>query len=306
MNSSRATAAVLLLGAIAALGSSPSAAGTVGLTWDPSAGAAGYRVYYGPQGGAYDPTPLWSGFGTEAEVDVPDCAAWEFVVTAYNAAGESGYSNPVVTWPRPEVGQITPSVAETLQGGVLTMSVLGSNFHDGGWVEFDPAPCLVGECIIVDQRSIEDLGSCEFLWTFRVTVEPTASGNQPAEARTYALKVVNPSGVADSSASALQVRVNPVRFNVATGSANDITQTRLDGDDLGVYAPSHASCLREAECCQEDVLGRQWCEENTYSRYDPDHDFDGNGQNDGDDLYLWTPVWGTCWQDGQWGAACPE
>ena len=77
-------------------------AGSIGLSWDPSPGATGYRVFYGPAENNYLGAPLWQGAGTLADGRVTttisstaltDCATWHFAVTAYNPAGESDFSN---------------------------------------------------------------------------------------------------------------------------------------------------------------------------------------------------------------------
>ena len=90
----------LSLGCLAALclSSAPVTAGTIGLSWNPSAGASGYRVYYGTAPGEYQPTPIYDGPATSAVIDNPaieGCQTGHFTVTAYNPAGESGFSTPI-------------------------------------------------------------------------------------------------------------------------------------------------------------------------------------------------------------------
>ena len=90
----------------AAMLCSPAVAGTIGLSWDAAAGATGYRVYYGESPGNYLPSPLYEGPATSTTVtsqSLAGCTMWHFAVTAYNGAGESGFSTPVSSWPRPEV-----------------------------------------------------------------------------------------------------------------------------------------------------------------------------------------------------------
>jgi hypothetical protein len=70
-------------------------ADSVTLAWDASSGASGYRLYYGTKSG-----PPYS-----ISVDVLNVTTWTvtglgpgtyyFAVTAYNASGESSYSNEV-------------------------------------------------------------------------------------------------------------------------------------------------------------------------------------------------------------------
>jgi len=67
----------------------------VTLTWNASDGATGYNVYRGTvQGGPYG-TPLCSGTVnlTCRDSTVQKNRTYYYVVTAYNANGESGYSN---------------------------------------------------------------------------------------------------------------------------------------------------------------------------------------------------------------------
>lgn len=71
-------------------------AGELEVEWDPSADAAGYTVYWGPNPGQYT---NWQDVGdvTVATVrNLPDCIPMYIAVTAYNSAGESGYSNEIV------------------------------------------------------------------------------------------------------------------------------------------------------------------------------------------------------------------
>ena len=67
----------------------------VTLTWNASTGADGYNVYRGTvQGGPYA-TPLCTGTAvlTCRDSSVQKHQTYYYVVTAYNANGESGYSN---------------------------------------------------------------------------------------------------------------------------------------------------------------------------------------------------------------------
>jgi PKD repeat protein len=73
----------------------PAAAGQASLAWNASASATvtGYKVHYGTASASYA-THL--DVGNVLSVTVPNLAAgttYFFAVTAYNSAGESGYSN---------------------------------------------------------------------------------------------------------------------------------------------------------------------------------------------------------------------
>jgi len=80
----------------------------VTLAWDPSSGATGYRVYYGPTPGNYTGV-IDAGAQTTATVPASTTnQAYYFVVRAYNAAGEGAPSAEVGAW----VGAVwqTPSL----------------------------------------------------------------------------------------------------------------------------------------------------------------------------------------------------
>lgn len=64
------------------------------LMWDASTGATGYKLYYGSVSGTYTQVV---DVGNVTTYVIPNLApaVYYFVVTAYNANGESGYSNQV-------------------------------------------------------------------------------------------------------------------------------------------------------------------------------------------------------------------
>jgi hypothetical protein len=77
------------------------------LVWDPSTGdVVGYRVYYGTTSVNYT-NNVDVGNVTEYNIDnlpLQEGVTYYFAVKAYNAAGESGFSN-AVTWTQ---GDTTP------------------------------------------------------------------------------------------------------------------------------------------------------------------------------------------------------
>src|SRR5437867_3476178 len=84
-------AVVLGLAAFAGL----SFAGDVGLAWDASTGAAGYKVHFGTASGVYG-TPVDVGINTTYTVTGLAAGTYYFAVTAYNSSGvQSGFSNEV-------------------------------------------------------------------------------------------------------------------------------------------------------------------------------------------------------------------
>jgi len=67
------------------------------LVWDPVQSAQGYRVHWGTSQGTY-PNSVDAGGATQYPLDslpLADSTMYYLTVTAYNAAGESGYSTPV-------------------------------------------------------------------------------------------------------------------------------------------------------------------------------------------------------------------
>jgi len=69
--------------------------GTATLTWDPATSATGYKVYAGTSSNAYG-APVNIGNVTTFQIfSLLSGTTYYFAVTAYNSAGESGYSNEV-------------------------------------------------------------------------------------------------------------------------------------------------------------------------------------------------------------------
>lgn len=75
--------------------------GLVTLSWVPSAGAAYYNIYRGTSPGGEDNTPIATGVTATAFTDtgLPNGTTFYYVVTAANAAGESGPSNETAATP---------------------------------------------------------------------------------------------------------------------------------------------------------------------------------------------------------------
>ena len=83
-------------------------AATITLTWDPSAGATGYRLY-----ASVGDSPLAIVTDTAsvtASATVSTNLPTRFAVTAYNAGGESPFGNIYTNQPPPPVGTpVSPS-----------------------------------------------------------------------------------------------------------------------------------------------------------------------------------------------------
>ena len=117
-----------------------------------------------------------------------------------------------------------------------------------------------------------------------LTVEPTAQGVAPAEVGAFTLTVQNPDQVFGIRADALEIQVNPARFDVNESDAG--TRDRIDGKDTVWLARLFGSRTGDAA-------------------FDPDGDFDGDGWIDGDDLAFIASTLGRCWSGSAWTmAAC--
>lgn len=95
----RAVVAMVALGLWAGLTVFPCMAVTIG--WDRAPGAKGYRVYHGRAPGAYT-NVIEAGSLTALRLDLPKGTNY-IAVKAYNAAGESGFSQEVVYSPPMEL-----------------------------------------------------------------------------------------------------------------------------------------------------------------------------------------------------------
>jgi len=279
-------------------------AGQIGLQWSPAPGASGYRVHLGPSPGTYTST-IDVGNSTETVLStVPNCADSYYAVTAYNAAGESDYSNEVRSWPYPEISSLTPTEVE--QGSQFTMTFRGMNFDPSReWeVVFDPDPCVEDpaapgglDCpMYYDPNDL--VVTCDRV-ELVPSVEPLAPGVRPAPTGTYRMTLRSADGAQQAPTRNFVVDVNALRANVNTESS-PATELRLDGADL-------ASLLRLYNQCDPLVVGSS-CSGADDDNYDPDFDFDGDGRIDGSDLAeMMGARWGGCWNGSSWtAAACPQ
>jgi len=280
--SGRTVAFLVCSFAVVLLCCAPSLAGSVGLSWAPSASATGYRVFYGPSENNYYATPLYDGPATQTTINngaLSGCTTWYFAVVAYNSAGASGYSNSVHGWTRPQVGSVGPT--EVAQGTLAPLTVRGSSFEPGASVEFESA----GSFIENQGGNCDAQCNCEI--DLLATVEPTAPGTRPAEVGSFTVTVSNPSGLSGTRSQAFEITMDPARFDV--NRSDTTTRDRLDGKDLVWLSRLVGSHENDAT-------------------YDPDFDFDGDGWIDGRELsYLVTHNFGGCWNGDDWSvAACPN
>jgi hypothetical protein len=95
----------------------------VTLAWGPSDGAAGYKLYYGTAPRNYTAVVDVGNSTTGRVTNLPVGVPHYFAVTAYNVAGESGYSEEVSftpgSLPPPRVNILPPLVTVELQGATV-------------------------------------------------------------------------------------------------------------------------------------------------------------------------------------------
>ena len=132
----------------------------VRLAWDQSTGANGYRLKWGTATRTYtgdldvgNPCAFDS---TENAVvcrhvltGLPTAANSFIAITAFNAAGESGFSREVQGWPRAEIVLASSNCAAgDPDGAICVMSVTGFNFHPSMLVTIPyPGVTMTGKTI---------------------------------------------------------------------------------------------------------------------------------------------------------------
>jgi len=265
-------AAIAILAACA-----PAIAGTIDLAWDPVAGAAGYRVYYGTSPGNYT---QHKDFTTTAATltNLTDCTTWYVAVKAYNGAGESpSFSNELSGWARPEITGATPSAMK--QGDQTVVNISGKNFQPGATIQFgDPPKQRLYQASVVTQ-------SCNAMQLV-LTADPPSRHIPPAKAEKTLIEVVNPDDVFGQRSNAFEILINPARFDV--NQSDNATLGAIDGKDL-------VWLLR--------VFRSQ---EGADPSYDPDFDFDGDGWVDGNDLAFIASNFGFFWSGSAWTPTRPS
>jgi len=162
-------------------------AGDLGFAWNPSTGATGYRLYYGATSGTYTSNVDVLGATQTSLATVPDCATQYYAVTAYNTAGQSGYSTEVASWPRPRVASTSQSTAQ--RGTTVALTLTGANYQAGSSVSFSTAGLTA---------SSVSVGSCNQL-TVNVSTSATAALG-PAS-----ISVTSPNGVVGTATGLFSV-----------------------------------------------------------------------------------------------------
>jgi hypothetical protein len=206
----RVTAALSFVWAVAL---HPSAAGTIGLAWDPVSDPdlAGYRVYYGAAPGNYTQQIDLGAVTGHTLGGVSDCTTWYVAVKAVDAAGQESnlFSNEISGWARPTVLGANPSSAQ--QGQRLDITITGTNFQPGASVAMSSPDLLVHSVTVT---------SCSEL-----VADVTVGGGAPIG--TIDVDVVNPDQVFGTGTGVFSVSaadgapgrvLNLRRSDVLTGS----------------------------------------------------------------------------------------
>jgi hypothetical protein len=320
-------------------------AGVRTVSWTPSAGADGYRVHYGPEDGNYTTTidvgSADANPGTQAiefvTDELDDCTTWHFSVTAYNIAGESGYSDDA-PWLTPMgIDHATANYPDQpiRQGVEFAMTLFGAGFDVDAEVVVDhpdwtcadyadEADCddFLAELRSTVQVEIDGSVDCNSIPAW-VTIGPSTSGALAAltgdASNGYTVTVTNPGGSSTVkllteklplSGGEPEFVVDASRFDVVQNTER--TTGRLDGADVVGIARLFGTCLwpgtAAQPCCNESQdLGE--CEL-WHSDYSPDLDLDGDGWISGQDLAHFVEqapsepaLFGTCWDGASWKAS---
>ncbi len=119
-------------------------AGAVSLTWNASAGAAGYKVYYQADSAAQPfGTSIDVKNQTTATVDGLDPShAYYFAVTAYDASGESSYSNIIAVNPLSVTlaGSGSGNINSTPSGIACATGTCTAQFANGSTITLSASP----------------------------------------------------------------------------------------------------------------------------------------------------------------------
>lgn len=137
-------------------------AGEVQLAWTPSPGSSGYKIYRGTTSGGYSSVIDVGNTVTASATGLADCMMWYFATSAYNAAGESGLSSEVSSWPRAVAQSAIPNEVESGSQGSIVLA--GTNFMDGDTISLSQSG------IAIDSVSVD---SC-YAMTLHVTVGAAA------------------------------------------------------------------------------------------------------------------------------------
>ncbi len=127
--------------------------GSATLSWDPVAGALGYRVVYGLDAANLDQVAE-AGSATNTEIVGLTEAIHHFAARSFNVAGESSNSAVVSTWPAPEVVNIVANCTTIPAGVSCDLAVAGFNYDPAVSVSMTYPGVTVISSARLDSRSI--------------------------------------------------------------------------------------------------------------------------------------------------------
>jgi PKD repeat protein len=219
-------------------------AASLTLAWNPVAGATGYRLYYGTASRTYI-SNVNAGANTQATATgLTSGQRYYFAVTAYNGAGESGYSTEVnAVAPSPPVasftanqtsGQLPLAVTFNSGGSTGTITSYGWTFGDGG-----------------TSTSANPTRTYTTPGTFTVALTVSGPGGSNTQTRTGYITITRAPGrdgpnataptasfVADVTSGAAPLSVNFT--NLSSGTIESYAWTFGDGSTSTAANPSHA------------------------------------------------------------------
>jgi hypothetical protein len=250
-------------------------AGGIKIAWDPVPGASGYTLHYGRSASNLSSSVNVGNSSQFTLTGLADCVDWHFGVNAYNSTNSGPISALVVDWPRPRIDAVTPG--QLRQGDQQTLNVRGVNFR--------PSAQLTTSSAAVALQNVARL-DCENLQTSSA-IGPLGAGDRPAPIGPVELVVTNPNGIRNSAPGILDVLINRRRFDMERGTPE--TEDRLNGADLSRLTATWGGC---------DHPQSPQCSSGDQALYQPDHDLNGDGWIDGEDLaYIVTSRWGRCWSN---------
>ncbi len=226
-------ATMLLLACTASLGW----AASLTLAWDVSAGAAGYRAYYGTTSGTYTAS-VDAGAATSVTISgLTSGRVYYFAVTAYNGSGaESSYSAEVVGT-APSTAPVASFIADKTAGAAPLTVAFDSSASTG---TFSSYAWTFGDGGTSSAANPSHTYSATGTYTVALTLSGSAGSN--TQTRTGYIVVSAAAPVAAFTANVTS-GVAPLLVNFANASSGTITSyawTFGDGGTSTAASPSHS------------------------------------------------------------------